>query len=269
MDDLTQIWNDATPDDPESVRTVVSAYETALTATSRSASDSRTLRWQYYQPIADLLEQTAIQHGWTFYDDLLSTYSPRDQFHVPACSHVLVNGVGRFVIRTRSQDGIAAVPEAALRYLRAYSGATDHFLAQQEAWVYGYGIGHPTHPVATYLSERVENKPRWVQSALELALYADQEAAVNLLEQLLTDESLEFSVQLTPDLIVPKERFLIECLVGPDRRYGPTIPRYWDWWDDSDHTVDWDPSVESRLRDRIAALGLDLPPDWTFQDLRF
>jgi hypothetical protein len=120
-----------------------------------------------------------------------------------------------------------------------------------------------------YLQESVEDNPRWVQSALEQAFYADQAAATDLLERLVTDESIEFSVQLTSDRTVPKERFLIEYLVGPDRAYEPTVPRYWEWWDESDYIFDWNPSIESRLRALIADLDLDLPSDWTFQDLRF
>ncbi|WP_232688965.1 hypothetical protein [Halobacterium zhouii] len=146
---------------------------------------------------------------------------------------------------------------------------SDRFLARQEAWTYGWGIGHSSHSVATYLQESVEDNPRWVQSALELAFYADQAAATELLERLVTDESIEFSVQLTPDRTVPKERFLIECLVGPDRTSEPTVPRYWKWWDKSEYTFDWNPSIESRLRALIADLELDLPSDWSFQDLHF
>ncbi|MFC7164971.1 hypothetical protein [Halospeciosus flavus] len=244
MDELDQVVTNATPEEPDSVRTVVATYEEALTSTSNSSSDLRSLRWQYYRPIANLLEKTALQHGWAFYDELLATYSPRNQFGVSACSHVLVNGVGRFVIRTRYRDDVEAVPGTALRYLRAYSSVSDHFLARQEAWTYGWGIGHPSHSVAMYLQESVEDNPRWVQSALEQAFYADQAAATDLLERLVTDESIEFSVQLTSDRTVPKERFLIECLVGPDRAYEPTVPRYWEWWDESDYIFDWNPSID-------------------------
>lgn len=269
MENLDQIVSDATPDEPSSVRNVVASYENALSSTPHSSPDFRSLRWQYYRPITDLLERTGLQHGWAFYDELLETYSPRDEFSVPACSHVLVNGVGRFVIRTRYRDGVEAVPGKALRYLRAYSNTPDHFLAHQEAWTYGWGIGHHSHSVATYLQQSVEDNPRWVRSALELALYADQAGATDLLERLITDESIEFTVQLTPDRTVPKERFLIECLVGPDRAYDPTVPRYWDWWEESGYTFDWNPSIESRLRGLIGELELDMPSDWTFQDLGF
>lgn len=95
MDDLKRMVNAATPDDPETVRTVVSTYEMVLSSAPRSSSTSRKLRWQYYGLIADLLDETAVQHGWRFYKDLLTTYSPRDEFGVPASSHVLANGVGR------------------------------------------------------------------------------------------------------------------------------------------------------------------------------
>lgn len=67
MDNLKREMNAATPDDPKAVRTVVSTYETALASASHSSSEFRTLRWQYYVPIADLLDAAAVQHGWEFY----------------------------------------------------------------------------------------------------------------------------------------------------------------------------------------------------------
>lgn len=271
MDDLQTALNDATPEDPGSVRTAVSAYETALDSGSNSYPGSRTLRWRYYRPLADLLDATARQQGWAVFESLLATYSPRDRFGVPACSHVLANGIGRFVIRTRLQEHVGAVPEAALRYLRAFSGSSDHPLARQEAWTYGWGIGHPDHPVADYLSEIVEDEPRWVRSALEVAIYADQRAATDLLERLLTDDGIEFAVELTPGETVSKERFLLECLVGSDNEFRPLVPRYWEWWDEFGFAFEWDPSVRSRLRTLVTNLdtGLDLPSEWTFQDLRY
>lgn len=200
------------------------------------------------------------------HEDLQTMYSPLDTFGVPVSSHVLVNGIRPYVIRHRMQDGITAVPDTALRYLRAYASASDHLLAKQEAWAYGWGIRHPAHSVVTYLRAVVENKPRWVRSTLELAFYADQDGATALLKGFVTDDSIEFSVQPTPKLTVPKERFLVECLVGPDAdTYRPLVPRYWPWWEEFGVIFDWDSSIEARLRE----LKLGLPTGWTFQDLRF
>lgn len=104
----------------------------------------------------------------------------------------------------------------------------------------------------TYLRAVVENKPQWVRSALELAFYADQDGATVLLEEFVTDDSIEFSVQLTPKLTVPKERFLVECLVGPDAdTYRLLVPRYWPWWEEFGVILNWDSSIEARLRELI------------------
>lgn len=270
MASLKQVLNDATPADPATVRAVISKYESSLTSLTHSSPEFRTFRWKYYRPIVDLLDETTKQHGWEFYDNLLETYSPRDEFTIPACSHILVNGVGRFVVRTRFQDRVSSVPESALRYLRAYSSPSGHFLAQQEALAYGWGIDHPVHSVSKFLYETVENKPYWVRSTLELAFYADQQAATDLLERLLLDNSIEFTVELPSGLTVSKERFLVGCLAHLYNEDSyPSVPRYWAWWDEFEVSFDWEPSIETRLQTLLLDSDLEsrVRSNGPFQDL--
>lgn len=123
-----------------------------------------------------------------------------------------------------------------------------------------------------YLYDIVEDNPHWVQSTLELAFYADQQAAARLLERLIIDTSIDVVVQLTPEMTVSKPRFLLECLVGPDNdEYQPSVPRYWPWCDEYDNSFEWEPSVENRLRALVVETGVadTLPDDWRFEDLSF
>lgn len=275
MATLNGLLDEASPDDTTTVRRVLSTYDQIVqsaTLTSATPQTDRERTWRYYRPVVELLDKTVQREGWDFLIELLDSYNPDDQFGVPPCSHALVNVVGRFVVRTRIRDGIETVPTAALRYLRAFSSVKDHPLARKESQAYGWAIGHPDNPATEYLRTSVENKPWWTLAALEHALYADQRAAANLLETLVQDESINFSVQLSPESTVSKERFLFECLVGPDTdEYHPNVPRFWSQWPEIIEEFQWSKPVELDLRSLIRGTEVvhDLPDDWTFQDLSF
>ncbi|WP_193787801.1 hypothetical protein [Natronorubrum tibetense] len=275
MATLNGLLDEANPSDTETVRNVLSTYDQTIETAALTSATPPTVRertWRYYRPIVELLDETVQIEGWDFLADVLESYNPDDQFGVPPCSHVLVNVVGRFVIRTRLRDGIDTVPAVAVRYLRAFSSIEDHTLARKESQTYGWAIGHPDHATAEYLRSSIEDKHWWTQAALEHAFYADQRAAADLLTSLVVDESLDFSAQLAPECAVSKERFLFECLVGPDTDdYHPNVPRFWSQWNEITEGFEWSRSVELDLRSLVRRTGVEdeLPEDWTFQDLSF
>ncbi len=275
MTDLEQVLQEAQPNNPKTTLTALSSYNTALETIVTRSNSSRQYRdicWRYYQPLVSLLDETVQCEGWEILEEVIRQYNPSKNLLVPYCSHIVVNVVGRFIIRTRIQDGITTVPEIALKYLRAFSGQYDHKLAQTEAHCYGWGIAHPTHSVTAYLREVVVDKPWWVQQTLEHAFYADQHAATELLRQLITEESLAFTVPLAPERDVTEDRFLLECLVGPDsKKYRPTVPRFWSTIEDYADEFEWDATVEEQLRTLVEETGIakELPTDWTFQELAF
>lgn len=274
MTDVAATLREADPADSDTVLAALSTYNTAL-ETAAAESDPpqryRDLIWGYYQPFVELLDTAVQTEGWDVLEEALKQYNPSEDLSVPHCSHIVTNVVGRFIIRTRLRNGISTVPETALKYLRAFSGQYDHKIAQTESHTYGWGIGHPTHSMTAYLCEVVADKPWWVQQTLEHAFYADQQAAAELLWQLLTDDSITFTVHLAPGREVTKARFLLESLVGPDSEaYRPTVPRFWPKIDDY-ADFEWDSSIKDRLRTLVEETGLaeELPPEWTFQDLAF
>ncbi len=154
-------------------------------------------------------------------------YHPRTAEEFLHVSPVIENAVGRFVIRTRLEDGVAATPGEALAYLRAIpsarpSGADAAF---EEAGTYGWGIGHPEEPVA------------------------------DLLARIATDDDVEFRVQHSI-LTLDAARFFLASAAGPDAGYDSGIPRYWDWRAACGDTFQWDPDV---MMTRVACYHADRP----------
>lgn len=139
--------------------------------------------------------------------------------------------------------------------------------AREEAHTFGWGIGHPEYPVADTLQQSASEHPFWMRSAVEQAIYADQYAAIDLLERITTEESVDDSIYMPTDNFA---RYMLGCVAGPDSdEYWPTIPRYWDWQEELDYQFEWDSDVEQRIRTLVEDTGIEenLSSDWTFQDL--
>ena len=127
---------------------------------------------------------------------------------------------------------------------------------------YGWGIGHPDHPVGENIETLVEGEyDIWASTAIEHAMYADQHAAASLLE-----DSFEADIVSDPALI-------IHSLGSIERGRYPDSSEHWDWGalypEFDDEGVDWDPDVRDRLRAVVEDCGLarELPDDWTFADI--
>jgi phytoene dehydrogenase-like protein len=248
----------------------LAALEAAQEAAHDADADAyRDLFDEYFQPFADGLDRVAREEGWSALAEFIEAYDPRTGTF-PHVSGVIENAVGRFVVRTRLEDGVDAIPADALAYLRAVppacpSGAD---VAFEEAATYGWGIGHPEEPVADHLHEMADEHRYWVGAALETAVYADQAAAVEVLSRIVTDGSISFTVPHSL-LVVGAPRFFLSAAVRPEIDRDPTTPRDWDWQSKYDYTFEWDPEVKTRIRDLATETGAteDLPADWTLASL--
>jgi hypothetical protein len=89
------------------------------------------------------------------------------------------------------RDGIEAIPIEALAYLGSFWESMGD-VSGEESFTYGWGIGHPDHSVAAHLPDIVTDDLFWVQRTLPHTFYADQHAAADLLEALLTAERLDY-----------------------------------------------------------------------------
>jgi len=133
---------------------------------------------------------------------------------------------------------------------------------------YGWGIGHPDHPVADNIHQHASTDVFVVNPLLEHAFYADQHLAMDLFEQIVRDDSIDRSLSHATGQI-SETRFLLDAPAGAVSDFEPTIPRYWDWQTELDYEFELDEEVEQRIRDIVTEQGIDadLPNDWEIADL--
>lgn len=236
---------------------------------------------RYYEPATAAIDAVVQAAGWPFLADLLEAYWPEVAIDLqqyvavpeaggeaaywedyPHVSHVLTNVTGRYVIRTRLTEGVAAIPSTALDYLCQFHPNPDDEGAWIDSMPYGWGIDHPEHPFAETIVALLHGDHEiWVGGAFEHAVHADQHAATALLERVLQDD------------LVDEPALLFSPLSRIEQGAYPYEPQYWDW-----ETVyptlatddfEWDPAVKTRLRSLVETTDVaeDLPAEWTFADL--
>ena len=218
----------------------------------------RGILWAFYEPAAEALDKIAMREGWNFLADLIDAYPRESSADEPLTSPVIENAVGRHVVRTRLRDGVATIPVEAFAYLGSFWESVGD-VSGEESFTYGWGIGHPEHSVADHLHDVATEELFWVQGVLPHAFYADQHAAADLLEALLTDERIDY-----------EDRYLLASILATvDRDSAPQIPRYWDLREELDYQFEFDEIVRSRLRETIETEGFHvrLPENWSFSDM--
>lgn len=252
----------------------IAAYRTMLESALESDGSPdayRNVLWEYYEPLVNGLDRAVKAKGWPFLQEFVADHHPSTAGEMPLVSPAIENAVGRYVIRTRCTDGVASIPAEALDYLDAVVVETTekHDVELEESHPYGWGIGHPDHAVADRLHAHASDDVFRVNGPLEHALYADQDAAVEVLERIIRDRSIQHTIPYRTGEI-DEARYLLDAIGGADSDdLWPSIPRYWDWHDDLDYSLDWDADVEQRIRNLVAESGVeaDLPDEWTFEDL--
>lgn len=218
----------------------------------------RGILWAFYEPAAAALDAIATREGWNFLAALIDAYPRESPDNVPLASPVIENAVGRHVVRTRLREGVEAVPVEALAYLGSFRESMGD-VSGEESFTYGWGIGHPDHSVADHLHDIVTEELFWVRGVLPHTFYADQHAAADLLEALLTAERIDY-----------EDRYLLaSILANVDYDSTPKIPRYWDVHEELNYRFQWDETVRARLRKTIETEGFHerLPENWTFSDM--
>lgn len=147
------------------------------------------LFWDYYEPLVTRLDEVVTTTGWPVLERLIDTHGPASPHDESLDAAIVGNAVGRFVIRTRTTDGVSAIPTDALTCLRELRGI-EAGAEWEEAATYAWGIGHPDTPVTEHLQRVARNDAPWVSSALEHAFYVDQRAACECLAEIVTDDGV-------------------------------------------------------------------------------
>ena len=218
----------------------------------------RGILWAFYEPAAAALDEIATREGWDFLTEVIDAYPRKSTTEEPLVSPVIENVVGRHVIRTRLNDGVAAIPVEALVYLASFWESMGD-VSGEESLTYGWGIGHPEYSVADHVQEVVTEELFWVRGVLPHTFYADQHAAADLLDALLADEQIDY-----------EDRYLLASILATvDHDSTPKIPRYWDLREELDYRFEFDEAVRSRLRETIETEGFHrrLGEDWAFSDM--
>ena len=283
-DDLTDALERASEGDHAAVYQALARYERDLSAEWDNYDEGE--YWGFHRvffgPAVDGLDAAVQAEGWPFLLDVLDAYWPENTFdfetypdrepltvdetdvyeQFPHVSHVLTTVTGKQMVRTRRSDSVAAIPSAALEYQLQFHRHPGDESPWIDSMSYGWGIGHPDHPVGDTIETLVDGEYEiWASTAIEHAMHADQHATVDLVENLF--ESVGVS-----------DPALILCSLGSiERGYYPDSSQHWDWetlYPEFENAgFSWDPDVRERLRTTVEECGLarNLPDEWTFADI--
>lgn len=216
---LTNLLEELTTGSQTDVYSLLAVWDKSIEATLERGGGSRfrEVMFQYLDDVIGLVDTAATNDGvdWAFLQDCIDAYPPGAPDHY--CSSVLANVVARCVIRTRINKGVDEIPAWGLDYLAAITFEEDGDWAGESAGAYGWGVDHPDVAVIDRTLERAETEDDWaVLDILQHAAFADPDAAITLLEQLLrspeTVEDLEYLRMLEPVF----------------ERDFPKFPEYWE-----------------------------------------
>ena len=273
LEGLEQQLADANDGDRTALTQAVATYETRL-ASAHEADQSdryRGISRAYRERLITTLDATTQTEGWKFLADFLDAYYPETADEFPHVTTILQNVTGRYLIRTRLSDGVDAIPVEALGY---FSSILDRLNAERYDYIvegmhpYGWGIGHPDHPVADDIHQHASTNIFVVGAMLEHAFYADQYLAMDLLDRIARDDSVQQRIAHHTGPI-SETRSLLDAPAGAVSDFSPTIPRYVDWDEQVDSEFELDDDVEQRIRTLVVDKGIDddLPSDWEIDDL--
>lgn len=110
---------------------------------------------------------------------------------------------------------------------------------------------------------------KWTSITLNTAFYADQHAAVDALERLVTDDRLTGTIQRKTWKADATRYYFGAAADLEVEIFGPHVPLHWDWEAELDYSFGLDSEVKQRIRDLAHEVEIvdDLPENWTLHDL--
>jgi hypothetical protein len=273
VDILDQQLTSADDGDVTALTQAVATYETQL-ASAHEAGESE--RYQgisraYREQLITGLDDATQTEGWGVLEEFLDAYHPETADEFPHVTTILQNVTSRYLIRTRLSDGVDAIPVPALTFFSSILGQLEgdgYDFVREAVHPYGWGIGHPDFSVADDIHQQALTSLPLVNAILEHAFYADQHSAVELLEQLVNDESVQQTLPYRSGEI-SGSRYLLDAPAGAVSDFTPTSPRYWDWQEELNYEFELDEGVETQIRDIVVEQGIDddLPTNWAIAEL--
>lgn len=283
-DELTDALERAAEGDHDAVYRALAQYERHLSEEWDDYEEGE--YWGFHRvffgPAVDGLETAVLAEGWPYLLDVLEAYWPENSFdfetypehesfggdetddyeRFPHVSHVLTTVTGKQMVRTRRSQEVANIPTDALEYQLQFHRHPGDESPWIDSMSYGWGIGHPDHPVGDTIETLVDGEYEiWASTAIEHAMHADQHATADLLESLFERD------------IVSDPGLLLLSLSSIERGYYPDSSEHWDWEtlypEFGEDGFDWNPGVRDRLRVVVEDCGLaqQLPDEWTFADI--
>ena len=259
--------------DSTALHQAVATYETQLASAHELGNSDRyrSISRAYRVELITALDDATQTEGFAFLGEFLDAYHPETADDFPHVTSILQNVSSRYLIRTRVSDGIEAVPVPILEFYSSILdrvGGDGYDFINEGLHPYGWGIGHPDHSVADDILDHVLTDIFVTNPMLEHTFYADQHLAIDLLERIVHNDSIQETIS-RPHREVSDTRYLLDAPAGAVSDFDPTIPRYWEWQEELDYEFILDDDVEQRIRQLVAEHGIDddLPSDWEVSDL--
>jgi hypothetical protein len=252
----------------------VAVYESQLRAASDADESDRYrgIRIRYRDRLVDELDEAKRTEGWGFLEEFLEAYPPDPEDGFSHVTTILQNVAGRGLIRTRLEDGVAAIPVDALEYFETIRSEfePDQDTILEGLHPYGWGIGHPEFDVAGAIYDHASRELFSTRPILENAFYADQHAAVETLERILREQSLEQDIPVRRGELISGEQYILGAVGdATSDEYWPMIPRGWDRHEQPGFEFELADDVERRIRDltREDDVEVDLAEGWEIADI--
>lgn len=273
LEELDRQLADADNENTTALTQAVATYEARLASADESGDSDRYrgISRAYREQLITVLDETTQSEGWALLADFLDAYHPETTDEFPHVTTILQNVTSRFIIRTRLSDGVEAVPVPILEFFSSILdrvGGDGYDFINEGLHPYGWGIGHPDHAVADDIHDHASTDIFVVNPMLEHAFYADQHLAIDLLERIAYNNSVQHTIT-QPRGEVSETRYLLDAPAGAVSDFDPMIPRYWEWQEELDYEFELDADVEQRIRQLVAEHEIDddLPSDWKVADL--
>jgi hypothetical protein len=265
----------ATADDGDvaALMQAVATYEAGLSSAHEQGESDRYqgITRAYRERLIAVLDDAVLAEDWELLEEFLDAYHPDTSDEFPHVTTVLQNVTGRYLIRTRLTEGVTEIPVKSLEFFSSILDRVEgdgYDFINEGVHPYGWGIGHPDHAVADTIHQHASKDIFIVNPMLEHAFYADQHAAIDLLERIVNDDNISRSFA-HPRGEISETRHLLDAPAGAVSEFSPTIPRYWEWQEEFDFEFRLDDDVEQRIRKLVSNEGLDneLSGDWEIADL--